>query len=511
MIANNHIKYQIHPHEIMLFASNMNMTMKLSSIKRVVSVFILRPNKSPPLIQHQPQQQNVYQIEVALFRRQKTMPTFPSHWAGISGSIEEDDANPLEAAVRELQEETNIGELFAKYYGGDKDILGLMRSCIKQGLHVDVSGNQSKGAFGGRIIRVYPFALTLPVNSIEDTARVDKSTGISKKTNECSSLWLNLEMRGTEHDQMKFVNVKEFLEMTEPCVPALKMALHHATSGSYLKLPAEIRTWEQDRVNGAAFLARQAVILAAAHTNDAAADGHNTDDDTNQPNTALSIAMLRPSMVPIVNIMHEFDRRMELNQDSDRVRDDLLLSLDEEVGRCVDLAVETILRYYKQWQLNSSSIAAEFVIGTFSRSSTMKIILGYVLQALEQTQQVKVICSQSTPGDEGELMASDIPGGKWLSDHSFRQQIEQGKIHLILVGADCILKEGKGVVNKVGSAALAACCKQFNVPIICCADRWKLWDDDYPPGLEEIFEFVPAELLNHVLVPGEDCRNDREK
>lgn len=154
------------------------------------------------------------------------MPTFPLHWAGISGSIEEDDATPFEAAVRELQEETNLGELFDEFQhddnSGDTGMLGL-RNCIKEGLHVDASSSSSKGAFGGRVIRVYPFALTLPATNNGKT----------------SSIWSNLQMRGTEHDQMKFMDVNtEFLTMTEPCVPSLKLAFHHATSGCYLKVSA---------------------------------------------------------------------------------------------------------------------------------------------------------------------------------------------------------------------------------------------------------------------------------
>ena len=448
------------------------------SIKRVVSVFILRPANK---------RQSTY--EVALFRRCETMPTFPLHYAGISGSIEEDDNSPLDAAVRELQEETNIHEIFRKYCGGDKDSMMGLRNCIKQGLHVDVAKDKGKGAFGGRIIRVYPFSLTLP--------EVD-SDWVS------SIVWSGLEMKGTEHDQMKFMNIDEFLSMTEPCVPSLKLAFHHATSGSYLKLCKEIRTWEMDRVNGAAYLARQAVELAAAYT-DTAADEHNVEDIDGLPSTASSIAMLRPSMVPIVNVMNEFDRCMQLEQNSDRVRDELLQSLDEEGKRCVDIGVEYILRYYKQCQ-SKSSASEKFVIGTFSRSSTMKLILERVLEQAT----IQVLCSQSTPGDEGELTATtDVHNAKWLPDQSFLEQIEQGNINLLLVGADCILQDGKGVVNKIGTAALGACCKRCNVPIICCADRWKLWEDDYPPPLEDIFELVPSEQLDHVLVP--EPVNDESK
>ena len=172
------------------------------------------------------------------------MPTFPGRWAGISGSIEDDDGNPLEAALRELREETNLSELFAMYNdsgGGGGTAVGdtpcLLRDCIQQGLHVDVPSDRSDGAFGGRIIRVYPFALTLPslcLSSVagEDDGPADTSERIDGGSS--ATLWSNLEMKGTEHDGLKFLKIEDFLDTAEPCVPVLKLAFHHATQGSYL-------------------------------------------------------------------------------------------------------------------------------------------------------------------------------------------------------------------------------------------------------------------------------------
>ena len=232
-------------------------TATLSNIKRVVSVFILRQNNND-------------EAQVALFRRCSQMPTFGGHWAAVSGSIETQDVSPLATAVREVGEETNLL--------GDYDHL------LKTGLHVDIARDKSKGTFGGRMIRVYPFALTLPSEDIQ--------------------LLSNIEMRGTEHDKMKFLTISDFLGMSDQCVPSLKRAFHHATSGRYLDLPQEIREWEEDRVNGAAYLARKAVDLAAAHTQ----SGELSEDELS---IAQSISILRPSMVPIVNAMNEFDRRVK--------------------------------------------------------------------------------------------------------------------------------------------------------------------------------------------------------
>lgn len=164
-------------------------------------------------------------------------PRCPNTRAGISGSIEEGDASPLDAAARELNEETNVCDLFRRHArdsGGDGDDAArrYLRSLIKQGLHVDVPAKSSKGAFGGRVIRVYPFALPLPAD-------------------ENSDLWSELEMRGTEHDEMRFVRVEDFLSAEDPCVPSLKEAFHHATSGAYLEVRYRFRWCDQNSVGRA--------------------------------------------------------------------------------------------------------------------------------------------------------------------------------------------------------------------------------------------------------------------
>ena len=154
------------------------------------------------------------------------MPTFPNHWAGISGSLEEKES-PLECAVRELGEETNINELFMEYEGDRVEKMDskrgydnnegsrheLLQSSMKEGLYLDIAKKSSNGAFGGRVIRVYPFALKL----------------------QQSTLWSRIEMRGTEHDEMRFMDVHEFLVLS-PCVPGLQTAFHHATAGFFLRV-----------------------------------------------------------------------------------------------------------------------------------------------------------------------------------------------------------------------------------------------------------------------------------
>lgn len=218
-------------------------------------------------------------------------------------------------------------------------------------------------------------------------------------------------------------------------------------------------------------------------------------------------------MVPIVNAMGEFNRRSGGRAKSEigNVEADILHSLKVEVDRCVDKAVNIILEEYKT--LDPSSSSTDFVIGTFSRSSTLKMILERVLSHktdVEQSKSIRVVCSQSTPGNEGEIMANDITSASWLPDSSFLEKVRDGEINLVVVGADCILSDQLGIVNKIGTKEVALVCKASNVPIKCFADRFKLWDDSYPPPLEDIFEVIPQELIDEVIVPSKlDAANTR--
>lgn len=288
------------------------------------------------------------------------------------------------------------------------------------------------------------------------------------------------------------------------------------------QLPDEVRKWEKDRINGAASLARMAVSLAAKYSDENCSLGSDitasNDINHKKSSMALSIAMLRPSMVPIVNVMKEFEKRMHLETNKQDIEKDLLNSLSSDGLKCVELGVNAVMKRYNEWetmkqrQPENTHTSKDFVVGTFSRSSTLKFIIEKFTKQLDEIKKtptdpfktaskIRIICSQSTPGNEGKLMATDIPDASWLTDDDFAHELRSGRINIVIVGADCILHEGRGVVNKVGTAGLASMCKKSDVPIICCADKWKLWDDIHPPPLEDIFELIPADLFDRVLLP----------
>ncbi len=394
------------------------MTPTIPPIHRVVTTFILtRATCFDSAHMSQP--------KVAIFHRCATMPTFPSHWAGISGTIEEGE-DPYQAAQRELSEETNLSE----------------KVNTEGGLYLDVPFI-SPHAKKQRTIRVYPFV-------------VHVSTEIS------------IELRGTEHDNYQMVSIHQLEEMKSVCVPGLLQAFHHATFGVYdNSVSPVIREWASDVKNGASVMTVNALQLL-----------HATGDDWKT--TARQFAMLRPSMVPICNVMHCI-----LEHGKGSVTID---TLQKSMKASVNLGIRAIEEIAKE-------LSQEMMIATFSRSGTIHQVLAPFLK------RHKVVCAQSSPGNEGELMAKDLYGSPCICDLELHDWLTHGKIDLLIVGTDCIIQELNMMVNKLGTRELCQIAKKYQVPVICCADCWKIWGDKFAPPIEaDLFELVPLDLITRIVV-----------
>jgi 8-oxo-dGTP pyrophosphatase MutT (NUDIX family) len=326
-----------------------------SNIKRVVSCFLLSGGNTRETVQ------------ICLFHRVATMPTFANHWAAVSGSIE-DGETPWQTACREVMEETNL-------------TCGTTARVDRQhGLYVDVEMPQhtsSKIRNSTRIIRVYPFAARIQ-NEVQAKAE-DDGTSLTTITTTTPLL----ELRGTEHDRYQWVSVHELEGAFGPVsVPSLARAFHHATFGRYLlnlnhlrqqqqpendcnddnndknnnpdetgrvvetsrhlALSPAIRTWASDHVNGASTMVTNAIDILIQIRNDessssSSSDNTSSDTATVIANAAQVLKMLRPTMVPITNILTLIEtQQLSLENAVD--------ALKMETARVVDLVVDTEVR-----------------------------------------------------------------------------------------------------------------------------------------------------------------------
>lgn len=106
---------------------------------------------------------------------------------------------------------------------------------------------------------------------------------------------------------------------------------------------------------------------------------------------ARQIAMLRPSVVPIVNVMQNIlvaNGKESLTMES----------FNKDLQDCVELGQATIRDLLTKYKKGDRLLQ----IATHSRSGTLAKILHPFVPSCD------IVCSQSTPGNEGELMAQDL-------------------------------------------------------------------------------------------------------
>jgi translation initiation factor 2B subunit (eIF-2B alpha/beta/delta family) len=344
-----------------------------------------------------------------------------------------------------------------------------------EGLYVDVdfvspwSGKSS-------VIRVYPFVM-----DVEDT--------------------FELELKGTEHDECQWIGLDELetLDEEDKTVPSLALAFHHATAGRFDNIVTkEERQWASDKENGASTMSRNALKLIM-------------ESGTADP---ARLAMLRPSMVTIVNCMMEVQRIITKQQFTrKRGVQQVLDALDRETKRTVQYAVDILLKVHQE-----HTPPKPLVLATFSRSSTLVSIIQTVLEEHREIVQFPILCSKSVPGGEGQMMARDLcyvdgtrittssnmTNAICVEDDLLMAQIRENKVDVLLLGADCVLSNYSSVSNKVGTTELASAANASSCKVLCCTDRLKVWDDIFPPPMEkDLFEMVPVkDHINHLLVTG---------
>jgi translation initiation factor 2B subunit (eIF-2B alpha/beta/delta family) len=127
---------------------------------------------------------------------------------------------------------------------------------------------------------------------------------------------------------------------------------------------------------------------------------------TNDP---ARLAMLRPTMVTIVNCMNAVQRiLLQQSQHSktsplrpDDAAKQVLDTLNLESQRSVKYAVEHIVQLYRHKESNNQQ--QPFSIGTFSRSSTVVAVLNQLLDEYPHIIKTPILCSRSVPGGEGEI------------------------------------------------------------------------------------------------------------
>jgi len=136
------------------------------------------------------------------------------------------------------------------------------------------------------------------------------------------------------------------------------------------------------------------------------------------------------------------------------------------------------------------------VVLTHSASATVR-------EALLHTPPARVICTASSPQDEGRAFAGELRANglevELVEDDEAPSRLEWAS--LLLVGADTVFHDGT-LCNKTGTRALAEAAARDGVPTVVACEVVKLAPidaADAPPLTADEFELTPASLLDSVV------------
>lgn len=235
-------------------------------------------------------------------------------------------------------------------------------------------------------------------------------------------------------------------------------------------LDDRIRLISEDRVHGAGWLARQAVEALA----DAAAAG----DDPVEAGRRLAAA--RPAIGAIAAAI---GRVLVAGRTPEQLIEECRAMIDRRDRAATSIAV--LLR---------PEIGGRVL--THSASAT-------VLEALVHAGPERVVCTVSTPHEEGRDFADVLVGAgltvDLVADEDAAHALET--VDLLLVGADCVFRDGS-LVNKIGTAGLAEAAKDAGRPVLVACETIKVapvdpaagWDDPDPD--EEPFDLTAPGLID---------------
>jgi translation initiation factor 2B subunit (eIF-2B alpha/beta/delta family) len=133
------------------------------------------------------------------------------------------------------------------------------------------------------------------------------------------------------------------------------------------------------------------------------------------------------------------------------------------------------------------------VVMTHSASSTVR-------EALLHTPPERVVCTVSEPVGEGRELAEKLRAAGLTVDLVDDSDAEHavGTITLLLVGADTVFRDGS-LVNKVGTAGLAAAAEKAGVRVVVACEVMKVSPAEPRDPGEERFDLTSPEYIDRFV------------
>ncbi|MCX7691003.1 hypothetical protein [Thermoflexus sp.] len=263
-----------------------------------------------------------------------------------------------------------------------------------------------------------------------------------------------------------------------------------------------LKAYREDRTSGAMALALRAAQILEEWAQTAPVDRM---EDFRSELEELLHALIRahPDMAPPLHLAESARRAIREATDLGAARAELISAV-QKFRRQLEAHEKAAARHA------ASLLRSARTIMTHSRSG---LVARSLAVAAEKGRSLQVICPVSEPGGEGRRMAEevaamghaaillpDLAAMSWLS-----------RVDLILVGADAWDEEG--IVNKIGTLALAILARSLQRPFFVVTTSEKRWPPEIGPhparaalspplASEEIpwFEFVPRSYLTGLIL-----------
>jgi len=232
---------------------------------------------------------------------------------------------------------------------------------------------------------------------------------------------------------------------------------------------AQIGELADDHTSGAVEIATRAasvLLLFAAEAE--AEDEHSFQRQLAAAGKALIQA--QPSMAPLFNLVNSVVAGVQGARDLEAARK-LVRTTSEafraELGRRSEMIAQRTL----------SLLPEGCTVLTHSRSST---VLAALQLAANRGRLAEVVCTESRPSYEGRTVAATLAreGIRTTLITDSAAAHFMGRVNLVMVGADSVSRDG--LVNKMGTYAIALAARDQGVPLYALCGTEKLLPIDYP-------------------------------
>lgn len=252
-------------------------------------------------------------------------------------------------------------------------------------------------------------------------------------------------------------------------------------------LGERVEELKTDRNHGASWMARRAVEALSDAAEEPAASGEEL--LTSLIVAGRQLAESRPGVGAVAGAVGRVlaaaarNAQLEVEQLRRLVREEAESLVDGRRRAAASIAIQLRER------------VEDAVVLTHSASATVR-------EALLRGAPERVICTVSSPQDEGRAFSEDLRAEglevELVEDSKAPRQLEWAS--LLLVGADTIFRCGT-LYNKTGTRALAEAAADVGVPAIVACEVIKVAPieaRDLPLTAEE-FELTPPELIDSVV------------